>query len=336
MREPAEAGIEPAVLAARQPPPRESGSRFPWTAIRILISVGLLVFVLAKIDLRASVRVVLAADTLLLAAVLGLTLLDRVLSAYRWYVLLPRSEGTIAFRRVLRLVFVSSFLGYFMPGTVGIEAVRIYGLSAMTSNMARAVASVLVERVMALMALMILVLIGLKLSTSALPAYLDEAAWIGLGTLVLGSFAWMSPRLRRLALYLCAPTFLAPLRRKLGQIFEALDTYRSQPGVIAWATVVAFAFQMLRVLIVYTAALALGAQIGFIHFVVIVPIVFFLTLLPIAVAGIGVQEVSFVYLFGFVGMAPEVALPLSFVMHAFAMVSMAPGAWFYFRRGVAQ
>ena len=62
--------------------------------------------------------------------------------------------------------------------------------------------------------------------------------------------------------------------------------------------------------------------------------VILITLLPISIAGLGVRELGFVYLFGQAGMPAEVALPLSLMLRLLYMLLATPGAWFYIRRGV--
>jgi glycosyltransferase 2 family protein len=316
--------------------PRAPHRRIPWTWLRLPVSLGLLAFILGQIDLGAAMATVLGVSLPLLFVVLVLLAVDRVLSAYRWYMLLPHAHGEIGLWRLLRLVLVSTFIGYFMPGTVGIDAVRIYGLSRMAGDLPQAVSSVLLERVLALLALVALVLGGLAVAPTGLPDSIGQTAWLGLACLVLGGWMLMDPRMRRLTRALLAPKALDGVRRRLGEVYAALDVYRGRPGLMLWALVVALAFQLLRVLIVYTAAQALGAPTALVHFVAIVPIIFFVTLLPISVAGIGVQEAAFVYLFGFVGMPAETALPLSLVMHGAAFVSVLPGGLFYWRRGLSQ
>ena len=80
--------------------------------------------------------------------------------------------------------------------------------------------------------------------------------------------------------------------------------------------------------------MAFGVHLPILVFIVIVPVIILITLLPISIAGLGVRELGFVYLFGQVGMPAEVALSLSLLLRLFAILLAAPGAWLYVRRGV--
>jgi uncharacterized membrane protein YbhN (UPF0104 family) len=69
--------------------------------------------------------------------------------------------------------------------------------------------------------------------------------------------------------------------------------------------------------------LGLGADVGLAYYLVFVPLTSLVLILPISFAGLGVREGTYVYLFGQVGLAREVALSLSLLVYALGTV--APG-----------
>jgi uncharacterized protein (TIRG00374 family) len=276
-----------------------------------------------------------------LVAVLALLFLTRLIAAYRWYALLKQVDSTVAFGSIVRLVFVSGFVGYFMPGTLGIEALRIYGYMRTTANAALAVASVAVDRVLGTFALILLALFGMVLlpdalptgiAPDALPAGIAYVGWLGLLLLAAAVVAALEPRLRRLALHL-----LSRLRRAqdgLRQVFGILDRYRARPWNLLWNAFVAVGFHLLRCAAVGIGAAAFGVELPLMVYVAITPIITMLARIPISIAGLGVQEAGFVYFYGVFGMPAEIALLLSLVIRACTILSSAPGAWFYIVRGV--
>jgi uncharacterized protein (TIRG00374 family) len=274
-------------------------------------------------------------------AVLALLFFSRLIAAYRWYALLKQVDFTVAFGNIVRLVFVSGFVGYFMPGTLGIEALRIYGYMRTTANAALAVTSVAVDRVLGTFALILLALFGLALLPAALPAgvapdaLLPGAAHVGwLGLLLLAALvvATLNPPLRRLALHLLS---LWPrVQDGVRKVFGILDTYRARPWALLWNAIVAVGFHLLRCAAVWIGAAAFGVELPLLVYVAMTPLITMLARIPISIAGLGVQEAGFVYLYGLFGMPAEVALVLSLVMRACTILSSAPGAWFYIVRGV--
>jgi uncharacterized protein (TIRG00374 family) len=118
------------------------------------------------------------------------------------------------------------------------------------------------------------------------------------------------------------------------KVYRSLDQYRARPALLAGTFLISVIFQLLRCATIAIGAMAFGVHLPILVFIVIVPVIILITLLPISIAGLGVRELGFVYLFGEVGMPAEVALSLSLLLRLFAILLAAPGAWLYVRRGV--
>jgi uncharacterized membrane protein YbhN (UPF0104 family) len=98
--------------------------------------------------------------------------------------------------------------------------------------------------------------------------------------------------------------------------------------------VIAVMFQLMRCASTAIGAAAFDVHLPFLLYIVIMPVIILITLLPISIAGLGVRELGFVYLFGQVGMPAEIALSLSLLTRLLTILLAVPGAWFYARRGV--
>jgi glycosyltransferase 2 family protein len=328
-------------VASGPDPSNMKSTVISWRSLRVVIAACLLLFLATQVNLSYTLDVLANAEWRHLVTVLALLFLTRLLAAYRWYALLKHVDRTVAFGNILRLVFVSGFVGYFMPGTLGIEALRIYGFARTTANPALAVASVAVDRLLGTFALILLALSGLALLPAALPAGvapdalpdgLATVGWIGLLALVALVVAGLEPRLRRLALHLLSRW--ARVQDGVRKVFGILDAYRARPVALLWNAVVAVGFHLLRCAAVGVGAAAFGVELPWMVYVAITPLITMLARIPISIAGLGVQEAGFVYLYGIFGMPAEVALVLSLVMRACTILSSAPGAWFYVVRGV--
>jgi uncharacterized protein (TIRG00374 family) len=311
------------------------GVSFPrtWRWLRLLISAALLGVLLSQIELGHTLTILGDAQPGFLALTFVLVVGDRLLAACRWYVLLRGLSRETTYWTVLRLSLVSSFVGTFMPG--GVDLVRIYGLTRTTSDLPLAFTSVLVERLQSVVALVGLMLAGLTASSLELPDMAMDLAWLALLLLTAAIAALMHPRPRRLAERLLPGRWLAPVRASLARIYDCLDAYRDRPALMAWSMALTLGFQLFRVVTVLVAAWALGLEIPILMLVALMPVVFFLTLLPISVAGgLGVREMGFVFLLGLAGIDAEASFALGLLLSFGAIVTAVPGAWFYARAGV--
>jgi glycosyltransferase 2 family protein len=305
-----------------------------WMA-RLAISIALLGFLLTYVDLRQALDVLRNADPWLILLCVLLIAFGRVVVAYRWHLLVRIASPEVGLGALIRLMFVSSFLSFFMPGAVGLELLRVYGLARGTT-LALAVSSVLIERLTALCALAALALVGLALAPVDLPRELSLAAGTILVLITVALIALLVPRLRGLLLIILSGRTLRPLRRRLEAIFEQIDLYRARPKVLVWVALLSVALQLVRVLEKIVLAPALGIDIPFTYFFVLVPISLFVILLPISVQGLGVRETVYVVLLGAAGVDSAAALMLALLGFLLATaVATAPGALLYAHGGLA-
>jgi uncharacterized protein (TIRG00374 family) len=100
-----------------------------------------------------------------LATALLLVAFDRTVMAYRAVALLqpvPAAQRPRV-REILRIFFVSTYLGTFLPGSVGGDAVRTYALNRLAVPAADAFASVFLDRLLGIVSLLIMALAGIAL-----------------------------------------------------------------------------------------------------------------------------------------------------------------------------
>lgn len=310
-------------VLAHSPAPRRMGAAGWWRLAATALLLGIL-FVM--VDLAALGRVVAAARVDLLLVMLALFVLERVFAAYRWLILLRVAEAGVRFWPVLRVTFVSNFLGAFLPGTVGIEVLRVHGLTRLLADLPLALTSVLVERLCGSLTLLIWIALGLLLAPIALPAALTVLVALGLGGFAATLVALFHPWPRRLAKRLSAALGLGRLRDGLESFERRLDWYARRPRALAVSLALAFAFQLLRIATMAIGAVALGIEVSPLLFLLIVPVTILITHLPISIGGIGPRQASYVALLGLAGVAPEPALALGLAREVLSLAATLPGA----------
>ena len=135
-----------------------------------------------------------------LALVLYLTAI--VLNSIRWQLLL-RAQGTpVPLGALLQYTFVGVFFNNFLPANVGGDVMRGYGLARYTDRGAEAAVSVVVDRVVGLIAFMISAVVAalIAIRTTGQENLRDfaVAAAITLGVVVLGFLLLLSRSVRRI------------------------------------------------------------------------------------------------------------------------------------------
>ena len=298
--------------------------------IRFAISFSLLFFILRSLDLNQLVSIFKNITIKYVIAVFAIDIGLRLFVSYRWYVLLNRTHPTFGLGEATRITFVSNFIGQFFPSWIGIEAMRIYGMAKKTSDLSGSFISVFIDRILGIFSLLITVCIGLVFVPEGLHPNIKLTAWISSGLMLL-MFILMFHRMPRKAIETLLPGRLKSLLgAKLTKLYQSIDEYKHYPWTLAWALILAIIFQFFRAIWAYVAALSLGIQPPLLHFFALFPIILFMMLLPISVAGIGVREFSLVYIFSKFGIMDEAsALSVSIIIFASTLFSTLPGAFLY-------
>lgn len=305
------------------------------TWLRILVSCTILGCLSQTIDLHAAWEIASETSLLWLLLAIAVAFGGRLFAAFRWYLLVRGRSAGVSYWRIVRLVFVSTMLGMFLPGGIAPDAIRVYGLARSTADLALALASVLVERMLGMIALVLIVLAGLLYSTPGLPESITYAARVGLLCLLAGAIGILLPVVRSIGdriLYLLHLNFL---QSRLNGLYAALDVYKSQPHIMAISILSAFISVAFRIVPTVLMAKALGLDIPMVYFAVFLPIIHFIVQVPVSLGGLGVRETAFVGLFGLVGVPESEAFTLSLSVFTITLLSALPGAWLFLRGGIA-
>lgn len=267
-----------------------------------------------------------------IAAAILLVVIDRALNAYRWITLLDPITGPARppLRAILRVFFVSTYLGTFLPGSVGGDAVRTYALNRLNVPAADAFASVFVDRFLGILSNLVMAVAGLVIARDLVrdPAVL--AALLGTATICAVAAAFVFSRRAG-----AAGTGFA--RRLPGEAPERLTSaavgglrrYASQRRVLVVVFAASVAVQVLRVLQAYCLGRSLDIPLGASAYFAFIPVILIVMLLPISVNGIGTSQVAFVAMFSRADVAPADAFALSVLFLALGVIGNLPGGVLY-------
>lgn len=290
------------------------------TALQVIITVAIVWWVFHDPVKRAEIgRTLASANTKwLLIGLFGYGLVE-LISAVRWQVLLQVQDLHLSFRRVYGLTMIGVFFNFFIPGGTGGDAVKMFYLVKETpGRKGMAILSVVVDRLIGLLALIVFagVLIGLKwkwLLTAP-----KTAPWVYLALAVLVA-----------SLLFLAATFLItgfglvhrlptkfPGRDKLGEMAMAYNVYGRAIVPCGIAFILSIIAHVGNFGVFYCAIRSLatsGMEIPTLaKFYAIMPIIGTITSLPISIGGVGWREKLFEdFLGGLLAASAGVAVAIS-------------------------
>jgi uncharacterized membrane protein YbhN (UPF0104 family) len=310
------------------------GSRW----VRITVALVLLTWLLWISDPAQVWRVASSTRAAPLFIAISLTLFDRALMAWRWLALIAPLPAAArpSLGRVMRIFFVSTFVGTFLPASVGGDLVRAYALSAERVPMALSVASVMMDRALGVMSILLLGIVSVSIAPDLAPPGVAAVLWLGavacsaLGMVVFGAAAaqWLGGMVERLP--------WAGPRRLAARLLEAVREYRFHHGALAAVLIASVAVQVLRVVQAYFLGLSLGIDSPLSAYFVVVPVILLLMLLPITINGIGTSQAAFIWCFGAIGVGRPEAFALSVLFVALGVVGNLPGGLLYATGGLTR
>jgi hypothetical protein len=286
--------------------------------LKIVVSVGLLIFIFSGLDLPAFWQAVLRASGWWLAAALAAMMVGVVIRAWRWQILLDAIGTRVSLVELTNIYFIGFLFNNLLPSGLGGDAIRIIELNRHSRRGSDAVTSVLVDRFLGLSALQAIALVALFFDWQAVPrsvAYFTVGIFVG--GLVMG-FLLINRRLY------AALQQQVGLFRKLtgikviGNLFESFQRYPLP--ALGRSYLVSFLFNFSLIAMNIFIGLALGAQATLAQYAIFVPITSIVLLLPISFAGLGVREETYRQLFGQVGVPGEVAVAMSLLVYVFGNI----------------
>lgn len=223
-----------------------------------------------------------------------------ILTSIRWRRLLNALEIRLTLGQTLALNWVGLFYNTFIPmGSTGGDLLKAYYAAKYTDHKTRAVMSVIVDRIIGLLVLVILggsIAGGYYLFASdkmdpAVRACRGVAMMAGLIIVGSGGFlvAAFNVRLRAVTGF---DRLLArlPMQKHVQSAIEVMAIYRQRPGLVLWAMIVTVPVHVTVIVSAILAGKAFGLPVTWGYYFIVVPVTVLVGAIPVSPQGAGVME----------------------------------------------
>jgi len=311
----------PPVPSSEQPLPRASGvgRRSVLLAAKAAVTIALLVFLGAKLDWAVIGARVQSVSLGLLVVVLAIVTAAVPLAALRWMLLARRAGADMSFMVALQLNFAGLFFGQVLPASIGGDAVR--GLLAYRNGLPwpPLVSSLVLDRIIALAAAVVLILCALPLMMNLDDNALTWTASISavvvvalIGGLFIDLLPWpQSLKTKRLIAVV------------LDLIARTRATLASRAGV--WALGLSIVIHVMTIAAVAIIGTSLGLGNILMASALVVPTALIAAAVPISLNGWGVREGMIVAGFALFGIPEADAFLISVLLGFSVVLSALPG-----------
>lgn len=304
--------------------------------LKIVFSVGILVYIFTRVvhigDLWANLR---EAQLSYLAIAVVIYFMVQTVSAFRWYLLLKPHGIEISFPRILALYFLGMYFNFFLPSSIGGDVFRVYYLNKETGRLSASTASVFLDRDIGMGGLLLTAVVvasyaGIRIPPENGVLLAPVFALIGLAFIGANLALFYRPTYNLIHRLLT----LFRMKRadeKVERLFDSVNAYRGKWGLMAVTVGISLAVQIGCAIVNMLAAASIGlhTQHGWIDFMVFIPAIGLIGMIPLSVNGAGWREASYILLFQSVGAEAHQAAALSLLWLGVMIVTSLPGGIIY-------
>jgi uncharacterized protein (TIRG00374 family) len=257
-----------------------------------------------------------------------------LITTIRWHELLRVLDVHLTPMRTLTLNMVGLFWNTCIPaGTTGGDVAKAYYVALQTHHRTRAVMSVLVDRVLGLLALIIL-----GGTMAALQWHSPECRWVAivcgaiLAAVALSLLVYYNPSLHK-AFFIDAIARRMPMQTTVQTAMESLDLYGRRPGTIFLALIGSIPVHMVVVSSAMFCGMAFHLPIPNTYYWTVVPVVVLAGSIPISPQGAGVMETFAFILLHPLGVTPTQAVALTMSIRLVQILWNLTGGIFVLKGG---
>lgn len=284
------------------------------TILKAVLSISLITFLLINVDWDTVISSVKNANIWMLIAASMLNIIERFEMTYKWNLLIRIRNIVVPFWKLFWINSIGSFLGLFLPSSLGTDVVRGYYLVKNNSEKSVSISSVFVDRVLGMFSLLLLGVISVFFVGNIIDQFNIRVYVVIIFVLtVIIFYLFQRNESKKILQKILAKVKHKNLIENGIKLHNSILEYKKYPKTVWLSFVITILVQITRVLTYYFIALAFNIQISIVYFFLFVPLIMLVIMIPISIGGIGVREGTFVAFFKLVGMSINDAVLISFL-----------------------
>jgi len=298
--------------------------------LRFIVSFALLlvlVWIMRK-DAREVFEILKSSNKVIIFFAIFINALLSVALAYRLKLLMSGQNVQLSINDAVYLTFIGYFFNNFLPTSIGGDIAKAHYASMRTDNRAASYAAVLTDRILGLIATLLIAITGIFFIGKAIDN--KFIIWMVPGLLIF-TVVFMAMILRKSDLAGKPPSgksgIINKIKEKILKLYAAINLYRKSPTLLIKAIALSIGLQAMAIFSVYLFILCIGGDIALFRLFLIIPLVWAVSMLP-SLNGLGVREGAFIYfLKSYIG--HEKAFAVSLLWLGMIMLYSVAGGFFH-------
>jgi glycosyltransferase 2 family protein len=298
---------------------------------KLAITVLLFYILSKKVDFHQFVATLRNARLGILIASFLVLWIAHFLCIYRWRLLMKPLMQILALTNLIGIYLIGLFFNLAFPTVIGGDVVKMYYAGKPSRNYAHSFAAAFLDRDVGMLAMMIIACIAILVHPVAVPGIsVSLIIWIVFALFVIGNIAIFAPGFHRLLTALLHRFGLPGIAVKIDIISNAFQIMGKHKSVLFYSFAISLANQLLSIVLTWVTAIGLRIDnVPLPYFMIFVPVITLISMIPISLSGIGLREASFVSLFAAVGVSAADGLSLGLISSIIIILSAVPGGIVY-------
>ena len=296
--------------------------------IKLTFTSLFIVYILRKVNIDGIVENLKLILPFYLFTSFALYLFSIFILSIKWWVLIPKFN----LKNIILLTFVSIYFSMLIPGQIAGDGIKAYKLGKGKKNALHIGRSVIIDKILGFIVIIVLSLLGLACTEYDLPS----ALWIGFTAVFVFLLALMlffllfknsikGITVKLLNFIKNRFGFLSGILTKVLGMFESESEALNIKHLlynILWG----FVYQTVSVGLIMIIANGVNVSLSMLDWFWITGVLSLIILLPVTIGGIGLREGSLIQVFSYLKIAPEKALTISLVGFSFQIIVALIGA----------
>jgi len=312
--------------------------------VKLFSVIGILLFIiiLTRIDLPSLFAIFFSINPFFLGCALIVNGIIVVVKSLKWKLIVSTLKKEISLPASIRAFLIGFSFSVLTPAKLG-DFVRAFYIRDEQCSLGKALSSVVTDRLIDIVTLFSFAFIGILVFSVMFHIEILSVSLLVLLAVAIASGIYIVTN-KNLLSWLLRPFFniFIPHHHKkiiseyYHDFFLGLSVFFHDKKIFLLVMVVGIISSVLPFVYAYLLALSIGISLELTFFVIVIPIISLLDLLPISISGIGTRDAALIFLFGLQGISPEtaVAFSLLYLFMSYWLVALV-GALFWIKNPIA-
>ena len=301
-----------------------------FAVLKTLVTAVLFYFLFRKVDFNEFGATLRNARLDYLLAGFAFLWLGHYMCIFRWRMLMRPIMPVLSLTDLFAIYCIGLFFNLTFPTVVGGDVVKMYYAGKPSKRFAESFAATFLDRDAGMLAMMIIACAATLVHPMSVPGIpVGMIIWGATIAFLLANLAIFTPSLHRMLTGFLHRIHLSRMAGRIDTISNAFQVMGKHPGVLINSLAISLVNQIVAISISWILALGLRIDVPLLYFLVLIPVVTLISMIPISLNGMGLREYAFLSLFGAIGVDREAAIALGLLSSVTVFLSAVPGSVIY-------